>query len=262
VTTFASTGVYVPGLVSVTGNITGGNLIQGGIRVFKWTTSESAPTGAVPGDQWFIASTGKRYEYWNDGTGNAWVDQSQSTSFDALAVSGAATITGALTVGSILSVATSGITNTGANGVGNIGNATGYFDTIFAKATSAQYADLAETYAADAEYPSGTVVIFGGQQEITVSNVSHDTRIAGVISKDPAYLMNSGAQGLPVALTGRVPCQVRGPVQKGDILVNVESGTAGRLDTSKATWGCVLGKSLENYSGNNIAMIEVAVGRF
>jgi len=245
--------------ISTTGNITSGNLIQGGVRVFKWTTSETAPVGPVPGDQWFIASTGKRYEYWNDGTGNAWVDQSQSTSFDALAVSGAATISGSLTVGTL---AIANITNSGANGVGNIGNSTGYFNTIFAKATSAQYADLAEKYIADAEYPSGTVVIFGGDQEITVSNISHDTRLAGVVSTNPAYLMNSGEQGLPVALTGRVPCQVRGPVQKGDVLVNVEQGIAGRLDPSKATWGCVLGKSLENYSGNSIALIEIAVGRF
>ena len=255
-------GVITGSSTSVTGNVTGGNLIQGGIRVFKWITSETTPTFAVPGDQWFIASTGKRYEYWNDGTSNVWVDQSQSTSFDALAVSGAATITGALTVGSILTVATSSITNTGANGVGNIGNATGYFNTIFAKATSAQYADLAETYVPDGRYTYGTVVIFGGDKEITVSNVSHDTRVAGVISKNPAHLMNSAIEGVPVALTGRVLCQVRGPVQKGDILVNIESGTAGRLDPALASWGCVVGKSLVDHPTNDVAMIEIAVGRF
>ena len=252
-------GVITGSSVSVTGNITGDNLIQGGIRVFKWTTSETTPAGAVPGDQWYIASTGKRYEYWNDGTGNVWVDQSQSTSFDALAVSGTATITGALTAGS---VATASILNTAGNGVGNIGNATVYFNTVFAKSTSAQYADLAETYTADAHYKYGTVVIFGGEKEITVSNVSHDTRVAGVISKDPAHLMNSGATGLPVALTGRVLCQVRGPVQKGDILVNIDSGIAGRLDPGLASWGCVIGKSLDHHLTNDVAMIEIAVGRF
>jgi hypothetical protein len=161
---------------------------------------------------------------------------------------------GIATVGSIV--------NSNANGVGNIGSATTYFNTVFAKATSAQYADLAETYTADAVYPYGTVVVFGGSQEITVSDRSHDTRVAGVISKDPAHLMNSAATGLPVALTGRVQCRVRGPVQKGDILVNVDTGTAGRLDPALAAWGCVIGKSLEDYSGEDVVMIEVAVGRF
>ena len=247
--------------VSATGNITGGNLIQGTTRVYKWTTSETAPANPVPGDEWFIGSTGKRYQYWNDGTGNAWVDQSQSTSFDALAVTGNATITGTLTV-STGALSVGNITNTNANGVGNIGNSTVYFNTVFAKSTSAQYADLAEIYSADDTYSPGTVVIFGGTKEITVSDISHDTRVAGVISKDPAHLMNSAATGLPVALTGRVLCQVQGPVRKGDILVNVQSGIAGRLDPAQAAWGCVLGKSLENLSGNDVAMIEVVVGRF
>ncbi|NBR26462.1 MAG: hypothetical protein EBU08_22315, partial [Micrococcales bacterium] len=111
------------------------------------------------------------------------------------------------------------IVNGGTSGTGNIGASGATFNTIFAKATTAQYADLAENYIADAEYAPGTVVIFGGEQEITTTTESHDTRVAGIISTNPAYLMNSGCDGLPVALQGRVPCQVKGPVCKGDLLV-------------------------------------------
>jgi len=116
-----------------------------------------------------------------------------------------------ITVTSTISSATlqtTSIVNTTANGVGNIGSSGNSFNVVFARATSAQYADLAEMYAADAHYPAGTVVIFGGEQEVTVSNIPDDQRIAGVVSTNPSYLMNSMQQGdnvIPVALTGRVP---------------------------------------------------------
>ena len=73
-------------------------------------------------------------------------------------------------------------------------------------ASSAKYADLAELYTPDAVYQPATVVVFGGTEEVTISTESHDTRVAGVVSTNPAYLMNSElAGGVPVAFTGRVP---------------------------------------------------------
>jgi hypothetical protein len=132
-----------------------------------------------------------------------------------------------------------------------------------ATATSAQYADLAEIYLPDAEYNPGTVVIFGGDNEITVTSTSHDTRVAGVISTNPAYLMNNAANGLPVALTGRVPCQVLGPVSKGTLLVTSSMpGVAQAIDESQYRPGCVIGKSLEAIDDNSVKTIEIAVGRF
>ena len=132
------------------------------------------------------------------------------------------------------------------------------------RSTSASYADLAEMYTADDEYGPATVVIFGGSAEITVTTESHDHRVAGVISTNPAYLMNSElAGGLPVAFTGRVPCLVRGPVTKGDLLVtSTTPGVAQRLDNRLFKPGCVIGKSLDSIQNNDIATIEVAVGRY
>jgi hypothetical protein len=141
------------------------------------------------------------------------------------------------------------------------GNLTANF--YYGTAQYSEYADLAEQYTADAVYAAGTVVVFGGDEEITVSDISHDTRVAGVISTDPAYLMNTKlTNGLPVAFTGRVPCIVQGPVTKGDRLVNIQSGIAGRMDPALYEPGCIIGKSLENIETNEIKTIEVVVGRF
>ena len=157
------------------------------------------------------------------------------------------------------------ITNGQANGVGNIGAAGATFNTVFAKATSAQYADLAENYLADRCYEPGTVVIFGGDAEVSVSPVSHDPRVAGVVSTNPSYLMNAALTGptvAAVALTGRVPCWVQGPVSKGDRIVNAGAGIGGRLDRSAYEPGCIVGKSLEDITDDSTRLIEVVIGRF
>jgi len=161
--------------------------------------------------------------------------------------------TGTVTVGSIV--------NANANGVGNIGSASTYFNTVFAQATSAQYADLAEMYLSDAEYAPGTVVSFGGTKEITITSQDADARIAGVISTAPAYRMNSGQTGeysLPLALTGRVPCSVVGAISKGDMMVSAGNGAA-RAESNPAI-GTVIGKALEDFNGDQ-GVIEVVVGR-
>ena len=127
------------------------------------------------------------------------------------------------------------------------------------------HADLAEMYVADADYPPGIVVEFGGDYEITIARISHSTSVAGITSTNPSYLMNSAQAGkyvIPVALTGRVPCQVIGTIAKGDRLVSSNyMGVAERLDSDKYEPGCIVGKALENYDSEEIGLIEVAVGR-
>jgi len=134
--------------------------------------------------------------------------------------------------------------------------------TAYLTATQAQYADLAEIYKSDADYEPGTVVVFGGEHEVTHCNRLLDHRVAGVVSTAPAYLMNKDAEGIAVALRGKVPCKVEGPVRKGDLLVtNVTPGTATTLtDDSPAPAGyCVIGKSLEDNSNTGIKLVNIVV---
>jgi hypothetical protein len=172
-----------------------------------------------------------------------------------------ANVPGAITVNSTnQSVA---IVNGGSNGVGNIGASGSTFNTVFARSTSAQYADLAEYYRGDREYPAGTVVSFGGSAEVTVSARDADLAVAGVVSAQPAYVMNAGLQSesqspVLVALQGRVACQVKGPVRKGDVMVSTGDGTARSESNPRA--GTIIGKSLENFDGEH-GFIEIVVGR-
>jgi len=153
------------------------------------------------------------------------------------------------------------IVNGGANATGNIGSSSSYFNTVFARATSAQYADLAENYVSDAAYAPGTVVVFGGDQEITVTTESADERVAGVVSTNPAYLMNSGESGLPVALRGKVPVKIVGPVTKGDSLItSTTAGVAVSVGRSREYGQAVFAKSLEtNITDNEKVILAVII---
>jgi hypothetical protein len=166
--------------------------------------------------------------------------------------------TGALTVNSLNGV--TAIVNGGTTGTGNIGATGATFNTVFAKATTAQYADLAENYSGDAVYEPGTVVHFGGSQEVTLCDEDMCRRVAGVVSTNPAYLMNSHLQGIatPVALQGRVPCKIRGTVRLGDMMVSAGNGFA-RAEADP-TLGSVIGKALADFDGIE-GVIEVVVGR-
>ena len=126
---------------------------------------------------------------------------------------------------------------------------------------NANYADLAEKYVADAAYAPGTVLMFGGDKEVT--ECAHDmcSRVAGVVSTNPAYLMNSGLEGehtVELALTGRVPTKVRGPIQKGDLMVSAGDGHARAEGLPQV--GTVIGKALEDFDGD-AGVIEVVVGK-
>ena len=135
------------------------------------------------------------------------------------------------------------------------------YNTVHAKATSAEYADLAEIYESDSEYEVGTVVIFGGEKEITVSSMGSDARVAGVISGNPAYLMNSKATGQAVALQGKVPCKVVGQINKGDMLVTHSQHPGVARTGTNPTMGTVIGKALEEYNSNEIGTINIVAGR-
>ena len=251
------------GFISAGGNITGGNLITAGLitATGNITATANVAGGNVIGGNVIattLVSAGGNITGGNITTGGLITATGNITS-TANVAGGNLVTAGQLFVNSGSNV--TAIVNSAANGVGNIGSSGTYFNTIFAKATTAQYADLAELYVADADYEPGTVVSFGGEHEITITTVSSDARIAGVISTKPSYLMNSGQQGvfvLPLALTGKVPTRVVGNIAKGDMIVSAGNGMG--MSCATPTIGTVIGKSLEDFSGS-VGVINVVVGR-
>ena len=183
-----------------------------------------------------------------------------------LATGGTASATGTITGGNIATGGTVSATGniTGGNLLtGGLISAAGTVTgtSFIGVATSAQYADLAEKYTADAEYAPGTVVSFGGAAEVTASTDA-DTRVAGVVSTNPAFTMNNeliADHVVTVAFTGRVPCRVTGTVRKGDLMVSAGNGLA-RAEAAPAP-GTIIGKALANHDGAE-GTIEVVVGRF
>ena len=129
-------------------------------------------------------------------------------------------------------------------------------------ATSARYADLAEKYTTDQDYEPGTVVVVGGEAEATACSSYSDHKVLGIISTAPAYLMNSTSEGQDVALIGRVPCKVIGPIERGDLLVTSSTGGhAEAWDPQNFIPGSVVGKALDAKDSDGEGVIEVAVGK-
>ena len=173
--------------------------------------------------------------------------------------SGNTTTPGSLTVGNGIFTSTAG-KDIGASGT--------RFGTVFAgtfdgTATEAFYADLAENYLGDAAYEPGTVLVFGGDEEVTVCSKKGDTRVAGIVTTNPAHLMNSHLKGehvVGVALTGRVPCKVIGKVSKGDMLVT--SAVPGyAIVNNEPGIGQVIGKAVGTKDTEERGIVEVVVGR-
>ena len=143
----------------------------------------------------------------------------------------------------------------------DLGTSSFGYNTVYARATSAQYADVAEIYTTDYNYEPGTVLVFGGNKEVTISTFAQDTRVAGVVSTAPAYLMNDKVEGVAVALLGKVPVKVVGMIQKGDLLTT-DGQTAGHARKAMdPKTGTIIGKALENHSSAGTGMIFVSVGK-
>jgi hypothetical protein len=143
----------------------------------------------------------------------------------------------------------------------DIGTSSVGYSTVHAKATSAQYADLAEIYETDSTYDVGTVMIFGGEKEVTQSTISNDTRVAGVISEHPAYLMNNKSEGQAIALVGKVKCKVHGTISKGDLLTTCEEHPGSAKTTASPVLGSIVGKAMEDKASDGESVILISVGR-
>lgn len=142
------------------------------------------------------------------------------------------------------------------------GSITGNWSLSSGSKLQSTYADLAEYYTSDQEYEPGTVLIFGGEQEVTVSNKFEDKKLAGVVTTNPAYILNSSLTSTKVclALQGRVPVKVVGKIEKGDMITT--SNTKGYATKSiDNIVGTIIGKALQNKDTSGPGVIEVALGR-
>lgn len=236
--------------VQSTSTTTGAVVIQGGLGIATGQVRIGGASGRS------ITTT----------TGNVVFDgntPSTSTTTGQLVIQGGVSIpTGNLYIGGSAgrSIIATGDIVPSANLTGNIGNSTTWWNTFFGISTQAQYADLAEKYSSDSNYQPGTVVVFGGDEEITVTETFADVRVAGVISSNPAYLMNAAASGLPVALRGRVPVQVLGAVSKGDLLVtSAQPGYAQSVGQNSSYGAAIFAKSLVTDGRNGSKIIEAVI---
>ena len=127
--------------------------------------------------------------------------------------------------------------------------------------TRSFYADIAERYTSDQQYDSGTVVMFGGEQEVTIANIPSTTKVAGIITTEPAQILNAElADSVAIALVGRVPCKVTGTIVKGDMLIVSE--TPGVLTSAEVPKpGSIVAKAMGYYNSNEVGVIEVMVTR-
>jgi len=210
--------------------------------------------------------------YGNTGTS---IDTSGNISTNGnLTVDGNTIISGNVDLGSntVDTISVNGYIDTNvipdSNGTRNLGSSgnrwgTVYGNTFSGTATTARYADLAENYLGDADYEPGTVLVLGGDAEVTITDRKGDRRVAGVVTTNPAHLMNSTLEGehvTGVALQGRVPCKVLGKVSKGDILVTSAVPGYACVDNNP-TYGSVIGKAIEDKDDTGKGVIEVLVGK-
>ena len=277
--------ILTAGLISATGNITGGNIFGtlngSGANVTTINASNISSgtlaqarlanasltvngTAIALGGSGTVTATATGTLTIGTGLGGTSYNGSTGvtiTNTGVLSLANGGGITASVSTGAV----TLGSTATSANTASAIvaRDASGNFtaNIITATATTARYADLAEKYTADAEYTPGTVLSFGGSAEVTVSTQYGDARVAGVVSTNPAHLMNTMLESeytVSLALAGRVPTKVTGTVRKGDMMIAAGNGAACACATP--AMGTVIGKALENFNGES-GVIEIVVGR-
>ena len=276
------------GLVTATGNVTGGNVISGalvsGINLSATANVQAGNlrTNGLISTTGNITSSGNVDAVYFIGNGSALTGISAAVSVTKIQNGTSEANVGAsggninFNIGgtsNVMVVSGTGITLTGlttpsiaksgSNAVGNIGSSANYFNQVFATATTALYADVAERFEADEVMDPGTVVELGGAKEITRSRTDLSENVFGVISTRPAFTMNGGAgendTHPPVAMTGRVPVKVVGRVTKGDRLVSAGNGIARAALAGEPTPFNVIGRSLVDKPTDDLGTVEAIV---
>ena len=276
------------GLVTATGNVTGGNVISGALVQGTNMSATANVQGGNLRTTGLISSTGNITSSGNVdavyfiGNGSALTGISSAVSvtkiqngtseanvgasggninFNIGGTSNVMVVSGSGVV--LTGLTTPSVAKSGSNAVGNIGSESNYFNQVFATATTALYADVAERFESDELLDPGTVVELGGAKEITRSRVELSENVFGVISTRPAFTMNGGAgqndTHPPVAMTGRVPVKVVGQVTKGDRLVSAGNGIARAALAGEPTPFNVIGRSLVDKTTDDLGTVEAIV---
>ena len=247
------------------------------LNVTGLTVSELAPTSLLTSSETFADSdtqlmTAKAID-------DRIISKGYSTTTGTVTqVNGGSGLTGSVTTSGSLAVGAGNYILVGANDVGvdatstNTANkvvardGSGNFaaGTITATATKAQYADLAENYVADESYEPGTVLVIGGKHEVSVTDEAGSYKVVGVVSTDPAHLMNVDCEGehvVAVALRGRVPCKVTGNVNKGDVLITSDTPGFAMVGAMAHTLSPlqIVGRSLETKTDAMPGVVEIIV---
>lgn len=251
--------------VSATANVIAGNVSTGGrITATGNIISAANITGSYlfgNGSQLTGLSLGVSVTKFQNGTTEGAVGTSGGNiNFNVGGVSNVVVIDTSTVYANVVNV--NNITTAG-NATGNIGSQSNPFNRVFAQSTTALYADVAERFAADEVLEAGTVVELGGEKEITRARDELSDNVFGVISTRAAYLMNGGAGDdnthPAVAMTGRVPVQVIGTVNKGDRLVSAGNGVARAARPGEATAFNVLGRALAHKLTPELGEVEAIV---
>lgn len=261
-------GLVTAGSVSATGNVQGGNLRTTGL--ISATGSVTAANVTASSGSFFLGDGGLlsnisaavSVSQIQNGTSNVRIGSSGANI--TMGVAGTANVVVVDTTTLYVNTANvASIEKSGTNAVGNIGSSTNYFNRVFATATTALYADVAERFAADEILEAGTVVELGGVAEITRAQTELSEQVFGVISSRPAFTMNGGAGDdathPPVAMTGRVPVKVVGQCRKGDRLVSAGNGIARAANRDEITPFNVIGRALVDKTTDELQNIEAIV---
>ena len=237
--------------LTLSGNGTGNVVVSTGLIVDTITSRQTDTNLSLTAN-----GTGKVYI--NDtfewtGTATGSIDGNAATVTNGVYTSGNQSIADNKTFTGTL---TSTTLTTGA--AATAGSITGNWSLTTGSRLQATYADVAEMYTTDGEYDPGTVVMFGGEQELTIAQGYATTQVAGVITTNPAFVMNQECQGQAIALKGRIPVKVIGAVNKGDFIVASNEPGVG-IATDKYIGGAIIGKAIESKHTDGIDLIEVKI---
>jgi len=247
----------ISGFATIRPGITLATIVGANVPLFQGTATNSQTVGNISATQFMRSDTTTSTSGTLSVLNNTGLAVGVNSDFRVGVVGTAVNISNQTNNGSINFTVNKGGT------ISTVMTINGSTGTISGNQIDANYADMAERFAADYEYEPGTVVELGGSAEITMSKQDLSETVFGVISTKAAYLMNSragtDATHPPVAMTGRVPVNCVGIIHKGDRLVSAGNGKARAARLGEASSFNVIGRSLQDKLNTDEGLIEAIV---